>query len=48
MVTTKSRLPKHMCAPGVQSMSWLAIRSLVMKATKRAKAPTWRANYWCS
>jgi hypothetical protein len=38
MITTKSRLPKRTSAPGVQSMSWLAIRSLVTKAMKRAKA----------
>jgi hypothetical protein len=27
VVTMKSRLPKHMCAPKVQSMSWLAIEA---------------------
>jgi hypothetical protein len=47
VVTMKSRLPKRTCAPGVQSMSWLAIRSL-MKVMKRAKAPTWRVNCRCS
>jgi hypothetical protein len=39
VVTMKSILPKHTRAPRVQSMSWLAIQSL-MEATKCTKAPT--------
>jgi hypothetical protein len=40
----KSKLPKHMSAPGAHPLMWLAIRSLE-RSTRRAKSPTWRANY---
>jgi hypothetical protein len=46
VVTKKSRLPKHTCAPKVQLTPWLAIHGL-MWTKKHTKAPTGCANYWC-
>jgi hypothetical protein len=46
LLRTKSRLPKRMVIPRVQTTSWPAIQ-ILKEMSRTCKAPTWRANCRC-